>query len=137
MRLPGGVSEQHGRVRRKLGNQYTIRLPSSPCVPDTLAHDESSGHVRVVQLIDEPMRLLKRDGFVRVYMNENRGRSVGGDVRHGREAHAASAARAPGLPNGAALDESSFRAYADTVDRRLALAGLRLADAINSALVLP
>ena len=54
-------------------------------LPQTLAYEESSGHVRIVQSVDEPMRLLKRDGFVRVSMNENRGRSVGGDVRHRRE----------------------------------------------------
>ena len=41
------------------------------------------------------------------------------------------------VPNGSALDESYFRANAETVDRRLALAGLRLADAINRALSHP
>jgi len=41
------------------------------------------------------------------------------------------------VPKGSALDESYFRAHAETVDRRLALAGLRLADVINRALSHP
>ena len=51
----------------------------------TFAHEESSRHVRLVQAVDESARLLKWDSLVCVSLNENRGRIVGGDVRHRRE----------------------------------------------------
>ena len=54
-------------------------------MPHALAHDESSRHVHLVQSVDQSPRLLKWDSLVCVSMNENRGRIVGGDMRHRRE----------------------------------------------------
>ena len=52
-------------------HQRGVSFPSGIRMSDAFAHNESGWHVRVIQTLDEPPRLLNRYGFILVSMDQN------------------------------------------------------------------
>src|SRR5260221_5170390 len=65
-------------------NQCSVAFPSGKGMSNAFAHNQSGGHVRLIQTLDEATRLLNRYGFVLVTVNQNRWRSVSSHMRHRR-----------------------------------------------------
>jgi hypothetical protein len=52
-------------------NQGGIRFPSGVRMSNASAHNESGRHIRVIQTLNEPTRLLNRYGFILVTVNQD------------------------------------------------------------------
>ena len=54
--------------------QRGVGFPAGIRMSNAFAHNEPGGHVRLIQTLDKPTRLLNRYGFVLVTVNQNRWR---------------------------------------------------------------
>ena len=83
--LPPVLANEHGGDARRTNPQTTQRrLPSRVRMCNAFAHNKSGGHVRLIQPLDEPTRLLHRYGFVLVTVNQDRWRIASRYMRHRR-----------------------------------------------------
>ena len=59
-----------------VGDQCRVGFPSGICMPNTLAHNQARRHFHIAQVLDERARLLNRDSFVLITMDQNRWRTL-------------------------------------------------------------
>src|SRR5206468_5321015 len=65
-------------------NQCSVGFPSGIRMSNAFADNQSGGHVRLIQMLDEPPRLLYWYGFVLVTVNQNRWWIASSHMRHRR-----------------------------------------------------